>query len=331
VAPETPEFALRCEALATLWRDTATLCNPELQVAGSHNPQDFGGCFGAACACRMPGMALMDPTHVEIDCPSFMRRPPWPPSADREAWRPLLTAGQGQWHQDWYLWHRLFAPLPEAPRMYVDVGAGAPFFLSRTAALDQCLGWDGLCVEPHPRLWQPLRLHRSCALERRCVAGPDGHGRRLFKAAAAGKDGAGEGDRTEDFEAECTSLAEVLRHAGLARPARVDVLSLEAGGEEAALLRGFPFEDFDVSVVVARSSRPPAVRALDAVLLPMGFLKVAVLGLDAVYAHGGHVASLHAAGAQVVAGYPPWVFRAPYEEPFWAFQQRFVEPGFGEL
>ena len=40
---------------------------------------------------------------------------------------------------------------------YIDIGAFHPFKLSNTVFFDQCLGWEGICVEPNP--------YRRCHLE----------------------------------------------------------------------------------------------------------------------------------------------------------------------
>ena len=53
--------------------------------------------------------------------------------------------------------------------VYVDVGSSHPFHLSNTAFVDSCMGWQGLCLEPNPRLkhmllgslWPEIEVHQQ--------------------------------------------------------------------------------------------------------------------------------------------------------------------------
>lgn len=45
---------------------------------------------------------------------------------------------------------------------YVDVGANHPFRCSNTALFDE-LGWQGICVEPHPKMVSLLKYYRPKA------------------------------------------------------------------------------------------------------------------------------------------------------------------------
>ncbi|CAK0864286.1 unnamed protein product, partial [Prorocentrum cordatum] len=95
----------------------------------------------------------------------------------------------------------------------------------------------------------------------------------------------------DSFEAPCAPLHELLLAAlpaalglqgGLPERPRIDLLSVDAEGAEIEIFRDFPFDSWDVRVVVVETSRRTTM-ALDSLLLPRGFLKVAVLGKDAVY------------------------------------------------
>merc|ERR1711879_611111 len=88
------------------------------------------------------------------------------------------------------------------------------------------------------------------------------------------------------FEAPCAPLHDLLLDAlpageWLTRPT-IDLLSVDAEGAEIEIFRGFPFEAWDIRVIVVETSRRTSM-AIDSLLLPHGFLKVAVLGKDAIY------------------------------------------------
>lgn len=53
---------------------------------------------------------------------------------------------------------RNFYRCMDGPGTYVDIGAHVAMDLSATWALDQCLGWSGLCIEPHQGLAANLSL-----------------------------------------------------------------------------------------------------------------------------------------------------------------------------
>jgi len=68
----------------------------------------------------------------------------------------------------------------------------APFELSNTAVLEQCFGWEGICVEPNPQQHTLFLSYRTCRLVPFCVGentgnlktfgvpeGSTGHGRQV--------------------------------------------------------------------------------------------------------------------------------------------------------
>jgi len=98
------------------------------------------------------------------------------------------------------------------------------------------------------------------------------------------------------FEARCAPLDQLLIE-GLARTLtpeevkellerpsrpRIDLLSVDAEGAELEIFKSFPFDVFDIRCIVVETSRRTSM-AMDSLLLPQAFVKVAVLGKDAVY------------------------------------------------
>ena len=77
----------------------------------------------------------------------------------------FMSSGQ----QDWWLWIN-HARYLQRPGFFVDLAANDPFIRSNTFALERCLGWNGLCIEPIPNLHSKLRHERTCQLVPNCIS-----------------------------------------------------------------------------------------------------------------------------------------------------------------
>mmetsp|Transcript_13065 Transcript_13065/g.32614 ORF Transcript_13065/g.32614 Transcript_13065/m.32614 type:complete len:713 (+) Transcript_13065:55-2193(+) len=214
----------------------------------------------------------------------------------------------GQWGQDAFLVNNVFRPAFRRERgIYVDVGASHPYHLSNTAYFDSCLGWRGLCMEPNPRSSPILQALRSCQVVPSCAWANS----TTLRFANGGELASMTDDATllpsepyemnqsvgfasTFFEAECAPLHDLLISAlphildsedaqswTAGRPI-VDVLSVDAEGAEVEIFKDFPFEAWDIRAIVVEVSRRTSM-AIDSLLLPKGFVKIAVLGKDAVY------------------------------------------------
>lgn len=110
------------------------------------------------------------------------------------------------------------------------------------------------------------------------------------------------------FEAKCAPLHDLLLQSipkavgeeGLealrqGRVPPIDLLSVDAEGAEVEIFRDFPFEFWHIRAIVVETSRTTSM-AIDGLLLTQGFLKIAVLGKDAVYVHHSIAPSLPQTG-----------------------------------
>ncbi|CAK0796763.1 unnamed protein product [Prorocentrum cordatum] len=107
------------------------------------------------------------------------------------------------------------------------------------------------------------------------------------------------------FEARCAPLESLIEEglpgalagapAAVSGPLVVDLLSVDAEGAEVEIFRNFPFDRLQVRAIVVETSRRTSM-AVDGLLLPMGFLKVAVLGKDAVYVHHRWISEMPSGG-----------------------------------
>ncbi|CAE8694452.1 unnamed protein product [Polarella glacialis] len=227
----------------------------------------------------------------------------------------------GQWGQDEFLVRNVFwSDFRKDKGLYVDIGASHPYHLSNSAYFDNCLGWRGICFEPNPRSKFILKALRTCSVVSACAWANETTVRFANGAElAAMTDDAsllpsdplsatfGVDASQTYFEARCAplhkllmeSLAEVLTPEEevnlLASTGQIDLISLDAEGAEIEIFRGFPFEAWDIRCIVVETSRRTAMAvAIDGLLLPQGFVKIAVLGKDAVYVSREAMADLPA-------------------------------------
>lgn len=204
----------------------------------------------------------------------------------------------GQWGQDEFIVNNIFSKdALEGQGVYVDVGTSHPYHLSNTAYFDQCLGWRGVCVEPNPLNRPVIGALRTCEVVTNCAYSEE----RNFTFAKGGElsaivPGGWTDDDPDDwnsptYRATCHTLERILLDAipkilgpqeAASRGRRVDLLSVDAEGVEIDIFKDFPFKDWDIRCIIVETSRRTSM-AIDSLLLPRGYLKVAVLGKDAVY------------------------------------------------
>jgi len=157
---------------------------------------------------------------------------------------------------------------------YIDIGAGHPIENSTSAFFDFCLGWRGVCVEPDPAHAAALVKERSCEVLSSPVCAPG------------------------DPVYSCLSFESVFAATGSAG-ATVDLVVVRVGRDELDLFQGFPFDGATARVVVVNVGKGVRWLEFDSLLLPAGYLKVAVVGSDAVFVH-------RSAFTQMAGNIPDW-------------------------
>lgn len=127
---------------------------------------------------------------------------------------------------------------------FVDVGAWNGVKISNTCHLEKELGWNGICIEPHPQAFEGLKSNRSCICENVCAAAAEG----VVQFRCKGKGSmivTGGGKNVVPCKAE--TLAVILdRHNA---PRLIDYLSLDIEGTELDVLQVFPFERYEFGVM----------------------------------------------------------------------------------
>ncbi len=122
------------------------------------------------------------------------------------------------------------------PGIFIEAGAYDGLTQSNTALLEFSFGWSGLLVEPIPELAARCRANRPASrVEQAALVAPDHHGDAITMTYC---------NRQEDIHpyrvtVPARTLSSMIEAAGLPR---IDFMSLDLEGHEAAALRGVDFE-----------------------------------------------------------------------------------------
>jgi FkbM family methyltransferase len=156
-----------------------------------------------------------------------------------------------QHRQDWFIYHNFYYGdrRQQGTGFYVDVGTNDAKVISNTFFFDNCLGWQGLCVEPNPKYHPDIEKDRSCKLIPHCVWDADkslkfwmgGVTSRIVPLDFKG--------RKSKFhkEVRCLPLDKILKDNDVKK---IDFFSLDAEEAESQILSVFPYSDYDIRVWV---------------------------------------------------------------------------------
>lgn len=137
---------------------------------------------------------------------------------------------------------------------FVEFGATDGVLLSNSWLLEKHFGWNGICAEPNPKLFERLSQNRSCTLSSACIYGKSGVKMRFVLADAfGGLEDHGRDDMHTDkrdayaavgdvIDVTTISLMDLLDQQGA--PAVIDYLSIDTEGSELAILEGIDWRRY---------------------------------------------------------------------------------------
>ena len=148
------------------------------------------------------------------------------------------------------------------PGFFVEAGAYDGEFVSNTWLLES-LGWNGLLVEPHPRMAEACRQNRPCSIVKEVALGPaNASGTVDFTCADSPEGGAvlsfleAESDHIERcLEENCTLTKVSVPYTSLTTLLEpitdsLEFLSLDVEGGELSILKGLDFHQFAPRMIV---------------------------------------------------------------------------------
>jgi FkbM family methyltransferase len=137
---------------------------------------------------------------------------------------------------------------------FVEFGATDGVLLSNSWLLEKKFGWNGICCEPNPRLFEQLQRNRDCQVSPACVYRTSGETMEFVLADAfGGLSQHGQDDSHKDkreayaeagelISVVTTSLMDLLQEMGA--PKEIDYLSIDTEGSELAILEGIDWDRY---------------------------------------------------------------------------------------
>ena len=173
---------------------------------------------------------------------------------------------------------------------FVDVGSGDGIIDSNTYALER-KGWTGVCIDAFPTNTQS----RTCQIFRAAVDSEAGKHVTFYSYGILGGIGEYLGHTKDDVVKEghpvdlvTTTLGDILERAKA--PHYIHFMSVDVEGAEVAVLRGFPFEKYQLgSLVVEHNFEEPKRANLQALLESHGYRRVHSWYSDDFYRPTGDV------------------------------------------
>jgi FkbM family methyltransferase len=200
--------------------------------------------------------------------------------------------GHSQYGQDMVVFDLLGRP-PKG--VFVDIGAndGATF---SNSLLFEKKGWTGICVEPHPVIFETLKQNRKCHLLNACISDKDGKVDFLVVEGVAHmlsgilefmderhlerieRELAGTDGNKRTIEIQALSPQTLLKRFSFDQ---IDYLSIDTEGCELAILKTFDFEKTPVLIIgVENGTRSPE---LFRYMSSIGYKLVKCVGCDEIY------------------------------------------------
>eukprot|EP00400_MALV-I_sp_L67-5_P000825 gene825-871_t len=253
------------------WKFTAQCNHINVQYENTYLMIGGGVCMGDVCVSNISSERLQDPLEPNWNCQNY----------DGDVFN-ASEAETAEFGQDYFIYRNFFRdykPLGKNGKgLYVDIGAHMPFEYSNTAFFDKCLDWDGVCVEPNPDTQPFFFAYRSCNFYQNCIFSETEFNHHFALSKDELENGGG-------FTADCISLEDLLLKEKLQKPEVIDFLSVDVENAGLSVIKKFPFENFDIKVVLFEVEPGTQWMEFDMIFLRNDFVKMAVIGRDCVYVH----------------------------------------------
>jgi len=204
----------------------------------------------------------------------------------------ITTGGHSQYGQDVTVYELLNKP---SHGVFLDIGANDGVTFSNSLYFEE-KGWTGICVEPHPTIFESLSKSRQCHLLNACIAATDGVVNFLSVEGPANmlsgivqyldqsdlnridEEIAAHGGHKHEIQIEALSPETLLQRFNITE---IDYLSIDTEGCELSILKVFDFDKTPVKVIgVENGSRSPE---LFHYLSQQGYQLNKCVGCDEIY------------------------------------------------
>ncbi len=148
--------------------------------------------------------------------------------------------------------------------IFIDIGANECVRFSNTYFFEKHLDWNGICIEPLPKIFEKLKNNRSCICINGCIADKEGDAQFLciegYSEMLSGlldkyhpihlnrikAEVAEYGGRSNIITVPCYRLNDILLEYNLSY---IDYLSIDTEGGEYSILASIDFTQFDIDII----------------------------------------------------------------------------------
>jgi FkbM family methyltransferase len=207
-----------------------------------------------------------------------------------------MTEYYSQWKQDYYMNEVIFKN--KSNGFFVDIGAHDGISFSNSYYFEKNLGWKGICIEPHPVVFEKLKQNRYCYLENVAISNENKEMKFLKIDGAPemlsglvdnydprhieriGKEAILDGGSIDIINVQCVSLSSLLDKYNVQE---VDYLSIDVEGAELSILKGIDFNKCLIKYITIEDNYPDTSQEWHNILLSNNFEVIQILGHDYVY------------------------------------------------
>jgi FkbM family methyltransferase len=148
---------------------------------------------------------------------------------------------------------------------YIDIGANDGKEINNTIIFEQ-LGWEGICVEPLPDVFEKLRNNRRCDCFNVAIANVSGDSLEFIKAAGVEvlsglsaqmtevhkKRITNENGKLEKIYVKTLTFDDLMRNYPNIR--HIDFMSIDVEGAEFSIIKAIDFKKFDFGLITVENN-----------------------------------------------------------------------------
>jgi len=204
--------------------------------------------------------------------------------------------------QDEFLYRTFFKGKTDGT--FIDIGAHDGVTYNNTYFFEKNLGWKGICIEPHPDVFNQLKNNRHCVCVEGCIYDKSAtvkflkvvshigehtnmlsgilenyDDRHLMRVQSEISEGKG---ACETIEVKCYKINDLLKQQGIKH---IDYLSLDIEGGELDVLKSIDYDAYEIDVIDVENNYK--TDEFEKFLTQKGFEKFKTLAWDDIYVRKG--------------------------------------------
>jgi FkbM family methyltransferase len=195
-----------------------------------------------------------------------------------------------QFEQDKFIYENYF--INKTKGYFVDIGAHDGITFSNSKFFEE-LGWDGVCIEPNPKIFSILKNNRKCICVKKAISNNIGISK-FFQIIDGPDMLSGLVDEFNDnsilrINNELKNKSEGFDYINvkcnlfenIVNQTKIDFLSLDTEGNELKILQSIDFNKFDIKVITVENNDYD--KKFLNFLTSKNYMFVTSLGCDEIY------------------------------------------------